>query len=108
MENIRGDSLVITSQELAGLFIDDHEAWRVGCADFFMGVVDPCAAVEIKVISQNEDGTVRGVMRPDARFLREVEAPKNICIKRPGLDGLRGRIGPSLCHVHTLLAEWAV
>jgi hypothetical protein len=47
--------LVVTGEQAPRLLVDHHQARGVRSPDFYVGVVDPIAGVEIKVIAPDED-----------------------------------------------------
>ena len=65
VKNVRRDRFVITGDESSGSFIQDNQAGSIRRANTFMRVVHARAAVEVKIIAIDQNGTVRGVMRPN-------------------------------------------
>ena len=77
VKDVGGDKLIVAGDEVTGALVEHDEARRIGRADTPVGVVHARAGVEVKVIAVNEDRTVGGVVRPDARAGGEVEPPED-------------------------------
>jgi hypothetical protein len=92
VKNARGDVLLIARHQSARVFVEHHQAGCVGRANALVGVVHTGAGVEVEVISLNENGAVRRVVRPDARALGKIEQPENVRVEWAGLKRLRRRI----------------
>src|SRR4029079_13219364 len=86
MEDVWRDVFVVTRQQASGALVEDDEAGRIGCADAFVGVVHSSAGVQVEMAAVNKNRTMRGVMRPNAVFLREIERPENVRVERAGLE----------------------
>lgn len=98
MKDRWGDVFAVAGQQASGFFVDDDDARRVGSADAFVGVVHAGAGVQVEVIAVDQDGTVRGVVGPDAGGGDKVADPDDVGVEGAGFEefavgGRRERFG---------------
>jgi len=87
MKCTRAHVLVIPREKAAGLLVDDHKARRIWPANLDVGIVHAVAAIQIQMIAVDENGTVRGVVGPNAGASGKIERPDDVRIERAGFDG---------------------